>query len=141
MINLKYYVKLHREVISLIPDMILTATVYDRLSMHRQVYSDKTVPPFIWIDLNSNLIQGYELYSLQEISNSDIIDVDFSGELFRDRHMIKIVSAILNMNPGLHDYKLSFVDTTTGDTISQYFSYIIQSDSPYRPYDYMTDKR
>ena len=45
----------------------------------------------------------------------------------------------LNLKSGKHTYRLMFVERYTDTDFSLYFSYIIQDDSPEKPYVYMKE--
>lgn len=81
----------------------------------------------------------YALYKVSELQPEYEDDLDFASFIHRDccHPWLDILSSWLNMIPGRHIYKFSFVNRATSDTVELFFSYIAQVDDPEKSYVYM----
>lgn len=81
----------------------------------------------------------YALYKVSELQPEYEDDLDFASFIHHDccHPWLDILSSWLNMIPGRHIYKFSFVNRATSDTVELFFSYIAQVDDPEKSYVYM----
>ena len=109
------------------------------LPKHTKIINIHDVEYFLWIHIPEELSWDFELFQLDEIIFSGLVEVDFQGLIEREgrRPWFKLNSGLLNKEIGKHIYKMSMVNRKTNDVISLYFSYIIQDDNPDKPYIYM----
>ena len=119
------------------PTTKLEACFYTQLPTYTPVFNLSTIEYFTWIHLPISCIERCgSLFEVAEVnSSSDATAIDMTRE--GNKPWLKVRSSTLNLAPGQHIYKLSFVDVHTDDVFSLYISYIIQDDNPERPYIYM----
>lgn len=91
-----------------------------------------------WIYTPVEIHKMYKLFQIsqtcpntQEIEPSNVLDWPCS------RPWLKLKTSSLDLSPGHHIYRLWFVDSYSHDTVSLYFSYILQDDNTDKPYIYM----
>lgn len=97
----------------------------------------KYIDYYIWFKLPNELLNS-DLIQIDEISeNKYKIDLNQFEKV--NKLWLACKYDVLNLDPGQHIYKFSF--KTDNDIISYYFSYIIQTDNPDKPYYYMTNER
>lgn len=115
---------------------VLIATDYEGLhSDTRTLSKDSNAGPSVHVRLSSNLLENFRLMGIFESSTkSSVGRYDY---LYDNPLWIDIPFDCLNLDIGLHDYTIEFVNIITGDTYYQYFCYRIQSDNPYKPYVYI----
>lgn len=116
----------------------INACRYNEISCNTPVINKNSLDSYIWIRVPSEISREFVLFQVDELvpeykefSFFHVIDKECNKPWF------KITSEYLNLDPGQHVYKMSFVNRITNDTCSLYFSYIIQDDSPDKPYIYM----
>lgn len=115
---------------------VLIATDYEGLhSDIRTLSKDSNAGPSIHVRLSAKLIENFRLMGVFESSTKSSVG---RYDYFDDNPLwIDVLFDCLNLDIGLHDYTIEFVNVVTGDTYYQYFCYRIQSDSPDKPYVYM----
>lgn len=120
----------------------LDAVEYKDVASNSKSFSSSEIQYHLFVRIDPNLAHEFELYQVDEIREK--------AELAYDRHLwehdpgriwYRFRSSMLNMQPGYHIYRMSLVSTRTHDTLVRYFAYVIQSNDPYKPYDYMTEHR
>lgn len=125
-----------------IPVFSTVATLYNKLNEVVRVFNKTEIDYYLWVQLPSELVVDAQLYDVHQVEPEDK-EVDWIHAVDRNcsRPWLRIVSRILDDSVGLHVYKLSFINKHTDDVFQLYFGYSIQDDSPYKPYDYMTNER
>lgn len=120
----------------------LTACSYEEISQHTILFNLNQVEYWTWIQLPKGVLHDYELYEVNEFYPNNG-EADWLHLVVREncRPWLKICRDMLNLSIGKHIYQLKFVNRYTNDTVTYYFSYIIQNDNPERPYIYMDENR
>ena len=117
----------------------VTLSSIDTASHNARVYNLQTLPYYLWvripIDMNAENLQLYQVV----LTTDTEVPVPLSELVYRDGRstFLRLTSKLLNMSVGKHMYKFDFIDVLTNDVVSFYFSYIIQTDNPEKPYIYM----
>lgn len=110
---------------------------YEDLAKYCKVFNLSTLDYHLWIYLNPETVRESYFYQAEEIGpeadNSKIFEDTFQ----REGCWIRVNMQYLNLKSGKHTYRLMFVERYTDTDFSLYFSYIIQDDSPEKPYVYM----
>lgn len=116
----------------------LRACKHSDLPKHTKVINKSELPYFFWIRIPSEIAKRFELYKLEEVGRCET-EIKYLGSLSQEfrRPWIRIVANILDVDPGQHIYKMSFVDKMSDDIAYVFFSYILQDDNPEKPYIYM----
>lgn len=125
-----------------IPVFSLDACRYDELASNTKTFNKNEIEYYLWVHLPIEDIKDCSLFQVDEIEPQ--IQEVHSGSLVEhecNRPWVKIVFRILRDDIGLHIYKLSFINRYTDDVVPLYFSYVIQDDYPFKPYDYMSHFR
>lgn len=116
----------------------LTAVCYNDLSSHTPVINKSTIDHFMWIYIPCDVVVDHQLFAIDSIlPNKE--PIDFLDRVYQEcrRPWLRVESALLDLSPGKHIYKISFVNWYTHDVQSLYVSYVIQDDDPDKPYIYM----
>lgn len=81
----------------------------------------------------------HRLYDVHEMSPKWVAVESFQDKFTSKQPTpwIDVKSLDLNLAPGYHKYRLSFIDICTNDTTYLYFAYQVQTDAPDKPYLYM----
>ena len=116
----------------------LYAVPYNKLSTVSRVINKNTLPYFFWIKIPNIYTRQFELYQIQELTDA-LKNLDFDNFVQREpcKPWIRINSGILNLDIGMHTYKLCFVNRYTNDVVDLYICYTIQSDNPTKSYVYI----
>lgn len=116
----------------------LIACNYNELPSNTPVINRNEVEYVTWIKIPADFGRDFILYEVNEIVPENK-EVEFLNVIEQQccKPWLKATSSELNLEPGHHVYKISFVNRFTNDTSSLYFSYIIQDDDPDKPYVYM----
>ena len=120
------------------PAFKLNAVTHDRLAGESPVFSLSEFEYFLFVRVPSDIAKCYELYQVDEIVNkAEFICHKNLWHHDRGRVWYKFHAAMLNKHPGLHTYRLSFVNPSNMDTLQLYMGYVVQDSDPDRPYEYM----
>lgn len=78
------------------------------------------------------------LYQVDQI-NPATGELSMAGNFEKEfcKPWVKFLTSALDLRPGQHIYKMSFIDKVTQDTSHVFFNYILQDDCPDKPYVYM----
>lgn len=123
----------------------------NELNQHTQLFNKDELEYYVWIELPFHITEPVRLYSVYEQRTSSspenlrdlydgAIDTDTGKPLIihETNKWVKIAKKVLNLLPGQHTYKLTFMRADINDIeIPIYFSYILQDDCPDKPYIYM----
>lgn len=94
-----------------------------------------------WIELPMRLSIGYNLVEIHEV-HPDIVELDWHGLACKcTGPWLHVRTSLLNTKPGMHIFKLSFVNTQTNNLSFTFFSYIIQEDNPDKSYLFDLDEK
>ena len=116
----------------------LVACTYSQINLYTYVINKNAIEYETWIKLPSEFGKEFVLYEVKEISPL-YKELDFLHviEHVCCKPWLKAISSGLNLDPGQHVYKLSFINKFNNNISSLYISYIIQDDNPDKPYVYM----
>lgn len=120
-----------------IPVFKLDASVRKDVPMNTPVLNKDEMEYYIWIKVPREYIYFYRLYRILEIGEHVTPLCIFNFCSHEGGPWYRIVSGALNQHPGYHIYRMQFVDICTNETTSLYFAYMLQDDSPDKPYLYM----
>ena len=118
--------------------MKVDAVKYDDVPSHTKLYNKNEIEYFLWVKLPESVSTRLQLIEMFEIQ-PEVRDYNLISTVEREcnRPWLRIQTNTLNMFEGLHIYRLVVVDKVTNETVSLYFSYMIQDDNPAKPYIYM----
>ncbi len=121
-----------------IPVFCVDATSIDKYTS--KVFKMYEIEYFLYIHIPHELRLEYAVFQIDEVSPT-AQKCDLMSYIHQEcgKPWIRIPSSYLDLSVGLHVYRLSFVNKYTDDVISIYFSYILQTDDPAKPYIYMND--
>lgn len=111
------------------------------LYMHTSVFNIAEIPDIICVKLPDSMPRDMELSGVFDLNTNKALE--FSEYVTRDEHRpwIDISKELLDMSPGQHVYKLTFVKLGVKLPAICWFSYIIQDTFVEKPYIYMTEAR
>lgn len=94
---------------------------------------------YLWVRVDPEISKYYGFYQLDEVGTDVKFDINLSDICSHEpgRIWYRFTSLMLNTKPGQHVYRMHMVNTQSENTISLYFSYIIQREDPEKPYIYM----
>lgn len=116
--------------------LTLTSCKYSDLAKHSKVINVHELDYFLWVYLNPEEVRdAYFCYGC-ELSDNPLPTFPDTFK-HASTSWIQIRTDHLNKEIGLHIYKFSFIDRTTGDSFSLYMNYIIQRSDQEKPYIYM----
>ena len=118
------------------PVFKLSAVPCTVLASFSKVFSIHEIEYFLFIEIPEVFARQFELYQIECVDH-DAVPLTDSWEHESGRIWYRVRSSMLNMNPGYHIYRLLFVNKFTDDTSSLYISYVIQDNTPDKPYIYM----
>lgn len=119
------------------PVIQLTACNYSDIGRNTPVLNKQQLDYYMYVYISPDVDRLATLFDVTEITGTYSAPA-LEGAFDKDSPCwIKVTTGLINLSPGKHTYKLSFVDTSDDSTFSQYVSYIIQDDNPYKPYIYM----
>lgn len=117
---------------------LLESSTYENISKHCKVFNLSTLNYHLNVYLNPETVREAYFIEAKEIGpkadNSKIFPDTFRRVA---QCWLQVNMEYLNTRVGKHTYKLDFVDRFTDTDFSLYFSYIIQDDTPEKPYVYM----
>lgn len=119
-------------------NIFLESCSYKDIPSNSLVLNSDELPYYLLVHLPDGIALDYRLYQLDEIGVHSK-EIPFTGFVHSccGRPWYKITSAILNKTPGQHIYRMSLTNPSTEDIIYLYFSYILQTNNPDKPYYYM----
>lgn len=117
----------------------LSAVPYSKISANTPVLCAQALPHKISVQLPPVIVHNIRLYSISKIDSEPIEDIPFQGSIQQDscHPWLEIVTDWLDTTAGHHIYRLYFADVFDSDFFELYISYIIQDNSPDKPYIYM----
>ena len=119
----------------------LDAVPHKQLPSRTRIFSIHDMEYYLWIRVNPEIAKNYTLYGLDEVGSTKKYDINLGDICYHETNRIwyRLNSMMLNRNSGQHVYRMHFVNRQTESTISLYFSYIVQTENPEKPYLYMPD--
>ena len=119
-----------------IPVFSFDGTSRDRVNY--KVIHIGDVDYYVYINIPIEIAAECKLFQLESISPKVKLHPLNIGICAPDQRLwVQINTNVLDMEEGLHLYKLSYVNKYTNDVIGLYFGYIVQNDNPEKPYIYM----
>ena len=107
---------------------------YEDIGSYTKVISKESIGHVIRLHLNSDQCR-WCLYSMVDTGTDKPIH---EGAIEQETiTWLKIFSQELNLDPGQHIYKLTFIDHDKHTEVIQFISYIIQTSDVEKPYIYM----
>lgn len=93
---------------------------------------------YVWIHIPVEISREFSLYNIDEMSEP-IRTLNLRVCCYHDKGhpWYRLRSSDLNLVPGLHIYRMQFVNKHNNDVVSLFFGYVIQCDHPDKPYRYM----
>lgn len=120
------------------PVFNLIAVPHRDVASANRVFNTSEIDYFLFVKVPQEFGRHFELYRVDEIlEKEEKVCCKDMWEHDRGRPWYRFKSEKLNMDPGYHIYRLSFVNYSTNDTSMLFISYIIQSNGPEKPYIYM----
>lgn len=116
----------------IIPVFSVIATVSDT---HAPIFNLRQVEPTLWVKLPCELIHLQVCDVVSESGNTVSWTRDGS------QSWMYVETSGLNLSIGYHVYQINMKDPVTDWRTSIYFAYIIQTDTPDKPYYYMGEYR
>lgn len=128
------------------PVFELAADIYSKLPQTYKVFNIHQFSYYLWISIPKYLNRDFRLVGVYQMSDdydSDCPETDITDHVVRipGRPWLRVLSDHLNKSIGMHVYKIEMINEFSNDLIQLYFNYIVQDDSPPKPYDYMTELR
>lgn len=121
------------------PVFHLDAVLHQDLYKATKIFSIHDMEYFLWIRVDSEIAKYYKFYELDEVDETKQYNLSIPN--FCDhqsgRIWYRFNSMMLNRTPGQHVYRMHMVNIVDGNTISLYFSYIVQREDVDKPYVYM----
>lgn len=120
------------------PVNVLEASIYSDLPKHTKVWNKSSLSYSVWINVPIDLCRTHSLFQLDDVTRG-IKEIHFQDAVSREcgKPWFEVDMSLLNLDSGQHIYKMSFINTFSNDISCLYFSYIIQDDTPDKPYMYM----
>jgi len=120
-----------------IPVVQLKACEFSNLSDCSPVWNKSTIPYYVYIRVSADIMRECALYQVDEICDKSSRPV-IPHAIVRDTNCwLRATMELLNLDPGHHVYKLSFIRRFDNAVFSLYIAYYVQDDNPEKPYVYM----
>lgn len=114
---------------------IVNAVSKDKLYQSSNIFNLDTIGLTLHVKVDWYIQKNFRLMKIFDTKSLENVPTYYYDDL--KRPWIDIPVDCLDLDLGLHTYTVEFVNTTTGDTLYQYFNYTIQIDNPDKPYIYM----
>lgn len=119
------------------PVNTIDATSYDCIPSHVKLFNLQSIDELLWVSLPAEAGRACMLVGLQQTLPTDLIyDIDDSS-LVKENTWLCIPWELLDLDPGQHIYKIMLKDKFNTQTFALFFSYMIQTNAPDRPYVYI----
>lgn len=118
-------------------------TLYPYSEVHKyvRVVNIEELGYTLSLRIPSDISKRCELFQIDEIlPNKHELDYVSCTDRKCNSPWIDIKLSALNTKSGQHMYKFSFIDRCTDEIENLYFSYIIYTDNPEKPYIYMRNE-
>ena len=123
---------------SLKPSCILNACSECAIPLNTPVWNRCRVEYYVWVKIPTCATRDFELYEIEELVKPKK-ELDVKAYCIYDsvHPWYRFMSIGLNLDIGLHIYRMHLINRFTDDVISLFFSYRIQEDDPDCEYIYM----
>ncbi len=117
----------------------LIASSYETISKNSLVINLAELDYFLYVKLEPPLTSQWYLYRIEEkMKDGSLKKMRFPETVRKESPTwLRFKTDFINKEIGMHQYKVTFVDTVTDVSTSLWFAYIIQNDNPDKPYVYM----
>ncbi len=117
----------------------LIASSYENISKNSLVINLAELDYFLYVKLEPPLTSQWYLYRIEEkMKDGSLKKMRFPETVRKESPTwLRFKTDFINKEIGMHQYKVTFVDTVTDVSTSLWFAYIIQNDNPDKPYVYM----
>ena len=125
----------------MIQDNIFTTVIQssklDQLPLNTKIYNSKDFSDTVCVKLPPEMPRDMDLIEIYNLNASE--ELDFTDKTTRDEHRpwIDISSDILDLTAGQHVYRMTFAKPNCKLNATCWFSYIVQDNTPDKPYIYM----
>lgn len=125
----------------MIQDNIFTTVIQssklDQLPLNTKIYNSKDFSDTVCVKLPPEMPRDMDLIEIYNLNASE--EVDFTDFVARDenRPWVDIQTSILDTTAGQHVYRMTFSKSEVKLKATCWFSYIIQDNTPEKPYIYM----
>lgn len=120
------------------PVFKVNAVEHKDLASASEVFSLSQFEYYLFVRIPEHIAKVYELYQVDEIvDKAEFVCHKNLWHHDRGRVWYKFHAGMLNKKPGLHVYRLSFVNPCCMNTIQLYMGYVVQDSNPDKPYVYM----
>lgn len=120
------------------PIFELNATTKNRITSESKVINSDEFEYYLWVKLPDHFCKDFYMYSLDEMAEPEVsLPISECCSHENRSSWYRVASDYLNKHVGLHVYRMHMVNRTTNDSISLFFSYVVQCDHPSKPYMYM----
>jgi len=113
---------------------VLKASNKAELSFHSKIYNLECLETYMHIYIEASDISYLSIEDISEIGGKSLESYTWSGP---GHPWVDIKTADLNLDVGMHVYRIQFKNNVTEDLWYQYFCYEIQTDNPEQEYIYM----
>lgn len=96
---------------------------------------------FLWIEVPNDIFRDYRLVDVAELGENITPYCILKYTQYAGGPWYKVDTSMLNKRPGYHRYCMKMVNIHTDDVVSIFFAYILQDDSPEKPYKYMENSQ
>lgn len=108
---------------------------YEDIGVNSIVYNKKSLSEFMWVEL-PRLAKNFIVAAITQIQPMQSESLDIS-QVSQENIWLKIPVALIDVTAGQKIYKMQLKHNSLEDTMTLYFSYIIQDDEPDKSYVYM----
>ena len=116
----------------------LIAYSYNDVIKNSVVLKKSTLEYHMWIYLETSPdLDDCVIFNVTELNHEDDICVMDSAFVRESTCWIKVTTDLIDKSPGLHIYRIQFINRNTDDIFSKYIAYTIQDDNPEKRYIYM----
>ena len=120
------------------PSFRLDAVPHGFVAMASKLFSLQQVEKLLFIRIHPDIAKQFELLQVAEILDKAEYVTDSEAWMHEPGRIWYIFNTeYLDLNPGYHQYRLTFQNTFTKDICLLYFAYTIQDNDPDKPYIYM----
>lgn len=108
---------------------------YSKLALNNNIYNADTLSRDLWVELPA-AIKQFVVTGVHPIKSNCAESLPIT-EVFYKNLWLRIPIELVDTSSGYKIYRIECQHRTTLETMSLYFSYIIQDDNPAKPYIYM----
>lgn len=120
-----------------IPCFTLNAVKKSLVAQNTPVINADEFEYYVWIRIPDELVHDFKAVHIEEMGEDIRPVCIIKQSSFMGGPWYRINSYSLNMHPGYHIYRMQMANVVSNDVVSIFFAYVIQDDSPDKPYLYM----